>query len=93
MDALRRSIAQEKAASTPPKKGRKRIEGQGEMLLPIAGNAKKVATATPSERQSARQKKCRLTIRNRCPIAARKSRRRFETSKIQLASGMPPGVP
>jgi hypothetical protein len=55
-DALRRSIAEEKASSTPPKKGRKRIEGQGEMLLPIAGNAKKVATATPSERQSARQK-------------------------------------
>ena len=58
MDALRRSIAEEKASSTPPKKGRKRIEGQGEILLPIAGNgnAKKVATATPSERQSARQK-------------------------------------
>ena len=41
MDALRRSIAEEKASSTPPKKGRKRIEGQGEMLLPISGNAKK----------------------------------------------------
>ena len=56
MDALRRSIAEEKASSTPPKKGRKRIEGQGEMLLPIAGNAKKVATPTPSDRPSARQK-------------------------------------
>jgi DNA end-binding protein Ku len=56
MDALRRSIAEGKTASTPPKKGRKRIEGQSEMLLPIAGKAKKVATATPSERQSARQK-------------------------------------
>src|ERR1700731_1905878 len=56
MDSLRRSIAEEKAASTPPKKARKRIEGQGEMLLPIACNAKKVATATPSERKSARQK-------------------------------------
>ena len=56
MDALRRSIAEEKASSTPPKKARKRIEGQGEMLLPIAGKAKKVATATPSERQSAREK-------------------------------------
>ena len=29
MDALRRSIAQEKAASAPPKKGRKRIAGTG----------------------------------------------------------------
>ncbi len=56
MDALRRSIAEEKGSSTPPKKGRKRIEGQGEMLLPIAGNAKKVATATPSGQQSARRK-------------------------------------
>ena len=55
MDALRRSIAEEKVSSTPPKKGRKRIEGQGEMLLPIAGNAKKVATAKPTERPSARQ--------------------------------------
>ncbi len=56
MDALRRSIAEEKASSTPPKKGRKRIEGQGEMLLPIAGKAKKVATAKPAERPSAREK-------------------------------------
>ena len=56
MDALRRSIAEEKATPAPPKKGRKRTEGQAEMLLPIAGKAKKIATATPSERQSARQK-------------------------------------
>ena len=56
MDALRQSIAQEKAASAPPKKSPKRIEGQGEMLLPIAGKAKKVATAKPTERPSARQK-------------------------------------
>ena len=45
MDALRRSIAQEKAASAPPKKGRKRIEGQGEMLLPIPGKKGKEAAA------------------------------------------------
>jgi len=57
MDALRRSIAQEQAASPRPAKGRKRIEGQGEMLLPITGKAKKVATtAKPAERPSARQK-------------------------------------
>jgi DNA end-binding protein Ku len=55
MDALRRSIAEEKAASTPPKKGRKRIEGQGEMLLPIADKKGRQATAKPAERASARQ--------------------------------------
>jgi DNA end-binding protein Ku len=57
MDALRRSIAQEKAASAPPKKGRKRTEGQSEMLLPIPGRKGKEATAKPAERSSARQKK------------------------------------
>jgi DNA end-binding protein Ku len=57
MDALRRSIAQEKAASAPPKKGRKRVEGQGEMLLPIPGKKGKESAAKPAERPSARQKK------------------------------------
>jgi DNA end-binding protein Ku len=57
MDALRRSIAQEKAASAPPKKGRKRIAGQGEMLLPIAGKKSKDTAAKPAERPSVRQKK------------------------------------
>jgi DNA end-binding protein Ku len=56
IDALRQSIAQEKAAPAPPKKSPKRIAGQGEMLLPIAGKAKKVATAKPTDRPSARQK-------------------------------------
>jgi DNA end-binding protein Ku len=55
MDALRRSIAQEKTASATPKKGRKRIEGQGELLLPISGKKGKQATAKPAERASARQ--------------------------------------
>ncbi len=54
-DALRRSIAEEKATSTPPKKGRNRTEGQGEMLLPIAGKKGKQATAKPAERAGARQ--------------------------------------
>ena len=57
MDALRRSIADDKAASAPPRKGRKRNERQGEMLLPIQGRKGKVATAKPAERQSARQKR------------------------------------
>ena len=56
MDALRRSIAEEKAASTPSRKGRKRIEGQSEMLLPIAGTKGKVTGGKPAERTSARQK-------------------------------------
>jgi hypothetical protein len=53
---LRRSIAQEKVATAPPKKGRKRIAGQGEMLLPIAGNKRKETVAEPAERPSSRQK-------------------------------------
>ena len=57
MDALRRSIAEEKAAAAPPKKGRKRTEGQSEMLLPIAGKKGKEAVAKSAERSSARQKK------------------------------------
>ena len=57
MDALRRSIAHEQAASAPPKKGRKRIEGQGEMLLPISGQKGKEAVAKPAERVSVRRKK------------------------------------
>ncbi len=55
-DALRQSIAQEKAAPAPPKKSAKRIDGQGEMLLPITGKAKKVGTAKPTDRPSTRQK-------------------------------------
>jgi DNA end-binding protein Ku len=55
MEALRRSIAEEKAASTSPKKARKRIEGQGEMLLPIPGKKGKQAPAKPAERAGARQ--------------------------------------
>ena len=57
MDALRSSIAQEKAASAPPKKGRKPIKGQGEMLFPIPGKKGKDAVAKPTERSGAGQKK------------------------------------
>jgi len=56
IDALRQSIAYEKAASAPPKKSPKRIDGQGEMLLPIAGKAKEMATAKSAGRPSTRQK-------------------------------------
>ena len=57
MDALRRSIQQEKRATVRPKRGRKRIEGQTEMLLAIPGKKGKEAVAKPGGRPSARQKK------------------------------------
>jgi DNA end-binding protein Ku len=56
MDALRRSIAEEKTASTSSRRGRKRVEGQAEMLLPIAGKKGKVSDGKPAERPSARRK-------------------------------------
>ena len=56
MDALRRSIADEKPAKAAAKKGRKRIEGQREMLLPIPGKKGK-QPAKPEARPSARQRK------------------------------------
>jgi DNA end-binding protein Ku len=55
MEALRSSIAQEKATSSPPMKTRKPNAGQGEMLLPIPGKKGKDAVAKPSERAGARK--------------------------------------
>ena len=57
MDALKRSISQEKRLAAPGKKARKRIEGQGEMLLPITGKKGKEAVAKPLARPGTRQKK------------------------------------
>jgi DNA end-binding protein Ku len=57
MDALRRSIAEEKAASAPPKKRRKRIQGQGEMLLPIPGKKGKETAAKLLEGPNTGRKK------------------------------------
>ena len=54
MDALRSSIARENESAIR-QKPRKRIESQGEMLLPIAGKKGKQATAKPAERASARR--------------------------------------
>jgi DNA end-binding protein Ku len=52
MDALRRSVAQEKRAPASAKRGRKRIAGQTEMLLPIAGKkSKETAAVRPAGRQ------------------------------------------
>jgi DNA end-binding protein Ku len=54
MDALKKSIA-DKGARSQAKKGKKRIEGQREMLLPITGKKGK-ETAKPEARPSARRK-------------------------------------
>ncbi len=59
MDALRRSIAEEKA--TAPKRGRQRTERQGEMLLPIPGKNGKEKAAKAAERPRDRQKKASST--------------------------------
>jgi DNA end-binding protein Ku len=64
MDALRGSIAQEKAASTPPKKARKRSDGQGEMLLPISGQKSKQGLEKPAERVSAHRKRAGSSFGN-----------------------------
>jgi DNA end-binding protein Ku len=53
MDALKRSISSDKKAPAP-KKGKKRVEGQREMLLPIAGKKGKEA-AKPVARAAKRK--------------------------------------
>jgi len=54
MDALRKSVATEGAKPTKAK-GKKRVQGQGEMLLPIAGKKKEAVkeTAKPAARRKA----------------------------------------
>lgn len=63
MDALRQSLKGDKADATPPapakkpRKGKKRIEGQREMLLPISGKGRKAAAeheAAPPAKRPAR---------------------------------------
>jgi DNA end-binding protein Ku len=62
MDALRKSVAEEKAAKraamskSAPKKGRKRTPGQSEMLLPIASKKPK-EEAKPAAPSESRRKK------------------------------------
>jgi DNA end-binding protein Ku len=57
MDALKKSLAADKGArpQAQPKRGKKRIEGQGEMLLPIAGKKGK-DVAKPVARTAARKR-------------------------------------
>ena len=56
MDALKMSVAANKGVRPRAKKGKKRIEGQREMLLPIAGKKGKEA-AKPVARTATRQKR------------------------------------
>ena len=56
MDALKKSVAADKGARPQAKKGKKRIEGQREMLLPIAGKKGK-ETVKPVARTATRQKR------------------------------------
>jgi DNA end-binding protein Ku len=56
MDALKKSVAADKGAQPRMKKGKKRIEGQREMVLPITGKKGKEA-AKPVARTATRQKK------------------------------------
>ena len=55
MDALKKSLATDKGARSQAKKGKKRIEGQREMLLPIAGKKPK-DVAKPVARPAARRR-------------------------------------
>jgi DNA end-binding protein Ku len=57
MDALRRSVQAERRAPAPQKKGRKRIEGQKEMLLPIEGKKAAREPSKKAARSSARNRK------------------------------------
>jgi DNA end-binding protein Ku len=56
MDALKKSVAADKGARPEAKKGKKRIEGQREMLLPIIGKKGKEATKSVA-RAATRQKR------------------------------------
>jgi DNA end-binding protein Ku len=56
MDALRRSAKSEKGAAVRPKRGRKRIAGQTEMLLPIPGRKSRQVASKRTARPRARKK-------------------------------------
>ncbi len=58
MDALRRSLKAEgeRPSARPGKKGRKRVDGQREMLLPIPGKKSKEATVKRATRPTARRR-------------------------------------
>ena len=58
MDALRKSLVADKAAvKAAPKKTKKRVPGQTEMLLPITGSAKEKTAKKSQARPAARQRR------------------------------------
>jgi DNA end-binding protein Ku len=57
MDALRRSVQTERGAAAAPRKGKKRVEGQKEMLLPIEGKRASREAAKKPARSSSKQRK------------------------------------
>ena len=57
MDALRRSVQAERGSAAAPKKGKKRVEGQKEMLLSIEGKKASREPAKKPARSNARQRK------------------------------------
>src|SRR5262249_33346668 len=57
MDALRRSVQAERGGAAAPRKGKKRVEGQKEMLLPIEGKQASREAAKKSARSSSKQRK------------------------------------
>ena len=66
MDALKKSLANEKQAQPPAKaKKSKRIEGQREMLLPIAGSGKRAAKEKEKEEPKKATKPARAPARSR----------------------------
>ena len=56
MDALRRSVQADRGATAASRKGKKRVEGQKEMLFPIEGKASRGAAKKPA-RSSSKQRK------------------------------------
>jgi DNA end-binding protein Ku len=68
MDALKRSLASEGKAAAPAakaKKGKKRAEGQREMLLPIAGSASGKRAAKDKDEPKKAEKPARTSARSR----------------------------
>jgi len=80
MDALKRSLANEKQSPAPAKakKPKKRIEGQREMLLPITGGGKRGAKEISKEvskevsKQASKQEPKKAEKPVRAPVARSK---------------------